>query len=189
MTDIIILPGIGGSGERHWQTIWERSDPSMRRFQPADWDAPDLGDWLNALDRAVAQSKTPPILVAHSLACLLVAHWSPRSALPVAGAFLVSVPDPEGPAFPRADAASFVDPPRQPLRFPSLVVASGNDPYGPVAWQMGRAKDWGSRFVDVGEHGHINAASGLDAWPVGRDLLDDFVAELQPDGSRHTKIA
>lgn len=72
MKDIIILPGIGGSGEAHWQTRWEKSNPEMRRFQPADWEKPDLADWISALERAVGASATPPLLVAHSLACLLV---------------------------------------------------------------------------------------------------------------------
>jgi len=36
MTDIIILPGIGGSGESHWQTLWETADARMRPFgEPA----------------------------------------------------------------------------------------------------------------------------------------------------------
>ena len=42
MTDIVILPGIGGSGELHWQTRWEKTNPRYRRFQPTDWNRPDL---------------------------------------------------------------------------------------------------------------------------------------------------
>jgi hypothetical protein len=34
MGNILILPGIGGSGEEHWQTYWEKAQPSMRRFAP-----------------------------------------------------------------------------------------------------------------------------------------------------------
>ena len=75
MTDIVILPGIGGSGALHWQTRWEKTNPRYRRFQPTDWNQPDLEDWISALDRAVGAAPKPPLLVAHSLACLLVAHW------------------------------------------------------------------------------------------------------------------
>ena len=53
MGDIIILPGLGGSCDVHWQTLWERRHPAMRRFAPASWDRPALGDWVAALDRAV----------------------------------------------------------------------------------------------------------------------------------------
>ena len=45
MHDIITLPGLGGSGDTHWQTLWERTDARFTRFQPASWDQPDLHDW------------------------------------------------------------------------------------------------------------------------------------------------
>ena len=100
MTDIVILPGIGGSGELHWQTLWEKTNPRYRRFQPTDWNQPELNDWISALDRAISAASKPPLLVAHSLACLLVAHWQQVSTAPVAGAFLVAVPNPQSEAFP-----------------------------------------------------------------------------------------
>jgi len=126
MTDIVILPGIGGSGELHWQTRWEKTNPRCRRFQPADWNRPELKDWISALDRTVGAAPKPPLLVAHSLACLLVAHWQQVSTAPVAGAFLVAVPNPEAQAFP-VEAASFANPPLSKFRFPSLIIASAND--------------------------------------------------------------
>lgn len=177
MGNFIIVPGIGGSGERHWQTIWERADPAMRRFAPSSWESPDLDDWIEALDRAVASTPEPPVLVAHSLACLLVAHWQQASARAAAGALLVSVPDPSGPAFPR-EALEFGGFPEGPLRFPSLVVASSDDPYGSLAYAKARAAGWASEFVEVGPHGHINAASNLGDWAAGRTILDRFVARL-----------
>jgi uncharacterized protein len=90
---------------------------------------------------------------------------------------LVAVPDPQGGAFP-VEAASFADPPEQRLRFPSLIVASGNDPYGTVDYARRRAAAWGSRFVEVGDAGHINSGSGLGDWPAGRALLTEFMASL-----------
>jgi hypothetical protein len=73
MSDIILLPGIGGSGESHWQTLWERRDAAMTRFQPGDWDKPERGAWIDALETAVQCAAKPPVLVAHSLACF----WLP----------------------------------------------------------------------------------------------------------------
>ena len=177
MTDIVILPGIGGSGELHWQTRWEKSNPQCRRFQPADWNRPELKDWISALDRAVAAAPKPLLLVAHSLACLLVAHWQQASTAPVAGAFLVAVPNPQSEAFP-VEAASFADPPPSRFRFPSLVIASANDPYGTIEYARGRANQWGSGIVEVGELGHINEASGLEDWPQGKALLTAFAAGI-----------
>jgi predicted alpha/beta hydrolase family esterase len=174
---LIVLPGIGGSGRAHWQSLWQADDPSIRRFRPADWDQPDLSDWIAALDREVERSSEPPILVAHSLACLLVSHWAARSRHSVAGAFLVAVPDPLSSVFP-AEARGFAAVPPGPLPFPSLVVASTNDPYGSMESIEARAADWGSRVLVAGPLGHINGQSGLGDWPAGRALLADFAAAV-----------
>ncbi|MEI2296503.1 RBBP9/YdeN family alpha/beta hydrolase [Ensifer sp. MJa1] len=176
MSEIIILPGIGGSGETHWQTHWERHYPHARRFQPENWDRPDRADWIAALDRAVAETEAPPLLVAHSLACLLVAHWQRVSARLVAGAFMVAVPDPGSHAFP-LEAASFAGVPEEAFRFPSLMIASSDDPYGSLAYGRLRAAQWGSRIIEVGALGHINGKSGLGDWPAGRALFQSFAME------------
>lgn len=177
MHDIITLPGLGGSGEAHWQTLWERTEPRFTRFQPASWDRPDLDDWEQALERAVARCARPPVLIAHSLACLLVAHWAARSASAIAGAFLVAVPDPDGANFP-AEAMAFKPFPDRALRFPALIIASTNDPYGTLDVTQRQARGWRSDLIVAGALGHINAASGLGDWPQGRALLDAFRAGL-----------
>lgn len=178
MTEVIHLPGIGNSGERHWQSLWEKADPAIRRFSPSSWDQPNLRDWIAALDHAVHAAQTPPILVAHSLACLLVAHWQEISDLPVKAAMMVAVPDPASPAFPAA-AASFVDPPESRFRFPSLIVASNDDPYGSNSYAKARAEQWGSKLNVIGAVGHINDSSGLGDWPEGFALLHEFEMHLQ----------
>lgn len=180
MATFITLPGIGGSDGAHWQTIWEKSNRAMARFEPGDWDNPDLSDWLAALDRAIGQSAEPPILVAHSLACLLIPHWVARGLTrgrrAVRGVFLVAVPDPDGPAFPAVAAASFRPVPQIRLPFPALVVASDDDPYGGIGYVRARAAAWGAGFVSVGACGHLNSASGLGDWPLGAMLLEAFAA-------------
>ncbi|MGY5812187.1 RBBP9/YdeN family alpha/beta hydrolase [Rhizobium sp. LEGMi198b] len=173
MSDIIILPGLGGSGEGHWQTLWERRDPEMRHFQPASWDRPELADWLAALDREISRSKTLPILVAHSLACQLVAHWAASSPARILGAFLVSAPDPTGDVY-LTEAPSFANPPRQRLPFPSLLVASTDDPFASFDYARESAAAWGSALIDAGALGHINANSGIGDWPEGRALFERF---------------
>ncbi|RXZ41520.1 RBBP9/YdeN family alpha/beta hydrolase, partial [Agromyces binzhouensis] len=64
---LVIVPGIGGSGPLHWQSRWEAALPGVLRIAPASWDEPEVADWVAAIDRAVAASPTPPLLVAHSL--------------------------------------------------------------------------------------------------------------------------
>lgn len=168
MRGLAIIPGIGNSGEAHWQTQWERLLPNTRRLSVADWDRPDLETWIAGLDRLVAGFNEPPLLVAHSLGCLLVAHWAGRA--PVTGALLVAPPDPNGPAFP-AEAVSFGPIPRRPLPFPAIIVASSNDPYGSIDHAAGLASAWGADLAPAGALGHINGASGLSEWQWGRQLL------------------
>jgi predicted alpha/beta hydrolase family esterase len=178
MTTFITLPGIGGSGEDHWQTLWERSHPSMRRFTPPDWDRPQLSEWSDALQDAVDAAEHPIVLVAHSLSCLLVAHWAVKSTSALAGAFLVAVPDPNAPAFPSV-ANSFRAVPGCALPFPSLIVASTDDPYGSAEYVQSRAQQWKSRLINIGASGHINASSNLGEWPQGKSLLNSFVSSLR----------
>ncbi len=170
------LPGIYNSGPTHWQTLWEASDASMVRFMPSDWDRPRVDDWVSALDAAVVGAQAP-VLVAHSLACLLVPWWAARSESEVAGAMLVAPIDPSAAAFP-AEASGFAGFPRRPLPFPALVVGSLNDPYATSEWAGLFAADLGADFVVAGALGHINADSGLGDWEQGRGLLGSFVAGL-----------
>lgn len=168
--NFLVVPGLGNSGPLHWQTLWERSDPAMRRVSFSEWDAPDRGVWVRELDAAIAAAGPATVLVAHSLACITIAHWAAGHPRPIAGAFLVAVPDPNRPDFPAA-ATGFSPVPMARLPFPSLVVASTDDPYGSAEWMRRCAEAWGSRFHSVGASGHINAASNLGAWDEGRRLL------------------
>jgi uncharacterized protein len=180
---IIVIPGIGGSGDAHWQTLWEQADPRLVRFAPTSWDEPELEDWLAALDAAVAAAPEAPVLLAHSLGCLLVAHWWARGGRSVVGAVLVATPDPDGASFPAVEAASFRDPPTMPAPFPVLMLASADDPYGTLQHAAARAAAWGADLVEVGALGHVNAASGLGDWPQGKALVAEFIASLKPQGA------
>ena len=177
MFRFVSLPGIGGSSDDHWQSHWERMDSRFGRFSPRDWDQPELGGWVAALEEEVSASPGPVVVVAHSLACLLVVHAADKLRSRIEGAFLVAVPDPDSPIFP-AEAASFRDVPAVELPFPALVVSSTNDPFGTTAYARRRAEQWGASLVIAGHLGHINAASGLAQWPAGRALLDAFCALL-----------
>lgn len=58
------------------------------------------------------------------------------------------------------------------LPFPSIVVASSDDPYVTLERAEEFARAWGSEFVNIGPGGHLNSASGLGDWPVGFALLE-----------------
>ena len=176
--DVLTLAGIGNSGPRHWQTLWEHAHPRWKRLPHRDWNNPERHEWVAELDAAIAACEGRPILVAHSLACSLVAHWAASdSSLRIAGALLVAPADADGPDFP-GEALAFAPMPMQPLPFPSIVVASSNDPYVRIERARAFAAAWGSRLVEIGDAGHINVDSGHGAWPEGEKLLQDFCDSL-----------
>jgi predicted alpha/beta hydrolase family esterase len=177
MVDLIIIPGFGGSGPTHWQSRWQETYPSTRRLQPESWDAPDLDDWIAALELAVGACDRPPVLVAHSLGCLLVAFWQQKSSLAAAGAFLVAVPDPATEGFVET-TPSFAKVPVTPLRFPSLIVCSTDDPYDTNGYAMTKAEQWRSDLCSVGNLGHINGQSGLGEWQFGQNLLQALIDKV-----------
>jgi predicted alpha/beta hydrolase family esterase len=135
-----------------------------------DWDNPLCEAWLERLDQAIGAAGPRSVLVAHSLGCLLVAHWGARFSGQILGALLVAAPDPHGANFP-AQARGFTPAPTDPLPFPSIVVASTDDPYADFEFAQTCARSWGSQLVNLGAKGHINADSGLGGWPEGRTLL------------------
>ena len=171
----LILAGIYNSGPDHWQSIWQRESPAFHKLEHSEWDEPVLAVWLRELEDEITRLGPGVTLVAHSLACLLVAHWAKTTRHKISGALLVSVPNPEGPGFP-ADAKSFGGQPLEPLPFPSIVVSSTNDPYGSSGFMRQCAESWGSRFVSVGALGHINEDSHLGVWEPGRALLRELMA-------------
>ncbi len=106
-----------------------------------------------------ARSDTVP--VAHSLACLQVAHWAAQGPHP--RPFLVAPPDPQGPASVAAQAV-FPD----SLRLFLLVAGSTTDPYADISLTENRARAWKACFVSAGPLGYINADSGRGReWGLG----------------------
>lgn len=171
---LLIVPGLGNSGADHWQSHWERARADNRRADLGRWDAPEPKSWIAGLDAAISAAARPVLLVAHSLGCHAVARWArqagPHAARAVAGALLVAPPELDrGAIDPRL--LSFAPASRDILPFPSVLVASRNDPYIDMTRARRLAFFWGSGFADAGAVGHINAESGLGDWSFGRFLL------------------
>lgn len=167
----LILPGWQGSGPAHWQTRWELKH-GYRRVEQHDWQRPLRGDWSARLEDELLACDGPAVLVAHSLGCILLAWWAAhsRNTDRVQAALLVAPPE-----LAREDLAAQLPGwqpiARQPLPFPSLLVASSDDPYGSLDHARELARDWGSRLYELGPCGHINADSNLGDWPQGHALL------------------
>lgn len=167
-TRTLILPGIGDSGDGHWQSIWQAARPDFVRVQQRDWDNAVCAEWVDNLEQTVSEGDENVVLVAHSLGCLLVAHWAVRTHRKIKGALLVAPPDPDAAAeIFRTMTSGFLPVPVQSFDFASVVVASSDDPYGDLDFSRSCAAAWGSCFVNVGAAGHINASSGLGSWCEG----------------------
>ncbi len=91
------------------------------------------------------------------------------------GALLVAPADPER----RGVLADFAPVPYQRLPYPSILVASTNDPYCPVRTAGAYARAWGSEFVRLNSAGHINVESGHGPWPLGLALLASLGADVK----------
>ncbi len=180
---VLIVPGLNNSGPRHWQTLWEREHGDCERVDLGMWDQPHRNTWVNKLNAAIHASSRPVILVAHSLGCHAVAWWNalerPAADSKVLGALLVAPPQVEGPEID-ARIAGFAPVVRQRLPFTSILAASQNDRYITFGQAKRLARIWGSRLVDVGPLGHINADSGIGDWPYGRYLLERLAAAVAP---------
>ena len=174
--EILIIPGWSSSGEDHWQSRWERGMKTARRVEQEEWFKPDKDAWVHNILLAIAEASRPPVLVAHSLGVAAVAHAArsiPKNL--VAAAFLVAPADvdhgadwpiTQGHAF-ESTGTGFTPMPILPLPFPATLVASSNDPYCSLERARYLATEWGAKFVEAGEVGHINTASGHGPWPEG----------------------
>jgi len=177
--DILIVPGLGGSGPDHWQTRWEQNLSSARRVEQADWDRPEGEAWIARLVEAVAASRRPVVLIAHSLGVPAVVHAAPSMGPGrVRGAFLVAPADVERPGLVPGLDLPFAPIPRDPLPFPSILVASRTDPYCAYERAEDLAYAWGAALVDAGEAGHLNIESGHGPWPEGLMRLAGFLKRL-----------
>jgi predicted alpha/beta hydrolase family esterase len=173
---ILIIPGLGGSGPEHWQSLWQARLPDVRRVEQAAWDTPDRAGWIARLDAAIAHAKQPPVLVAHSLSCALVACWAAAHKRPVHGTLLVAPADVDSNTHTPPEAHVFRPLPMTRLPFPTIVAASRDDPYVAFRRALEMAKAWGAELVDIGDAGHINTSAGYGEWPEGELLLQRLQA-------------
>jgi hypothetical protein len=202
---IILVPGLRGHVEDHWQTRLAAKLPNTRVVESFGRDKRDLGGRVNDLQQVVEDVDGPATIVAHSAGCLVTVHWArlhaarlhgarlngtrrqgaDRDDAPVRGALLATPPDlatplpGEYPSLDELREQGWLPIPRTPLPFASVVAASTNDTLGDHERVRALADAWGSRFVGIGPVGHLNPASGYGEWPEAEvllDVLDDMLA-------------
>jgi predicted alpha/beta hydrolase family esterase len=175
---VLFVPGLRDHVAEHWQTLLAAEMPGSRTVAPLEHDKLSCAARVEALDQAIAAIDGPVVLAAHSAGCLMVAHWAQEHDRAIQGALLatpadIETPLPPGyPAFADLEANGWLPIPRQPLPFPSIVVASSNDPLAALDRVLSMANAWGSRFFAPGAVGHLNPAAGFGPWAQARGLIE-----------------
>lgn len=169
---VLLLPGWNGSGEQHWQSIWQRKF-GFRRIEQVNWSVPCRQSWINSITEEIGRVGSPVHVVAHSLGCLALAHVAfanPHAVRHIDAALMVAPPDLDTPA--SILIRNFGHPPRKRLPFRSTLVASKNDRYMDEGKAEELASVWGSEYVNAGPVGHINCEAGFGPWERGEMYLE-----------------
>ncbi len=176
--DILIIPGLGGSGPDHWQSRWEQKLSTARRVEQQDWLNPVHEAWVTNILREIEASSRPVALVAHSLGALAAASAARASGDKIKAAFMVAPPDLFAPQSPFELDPAFATAARAKLTAPGVLIASRNDPFSSFAASQRLAENWALELADAGESGHINADSGHGPWPEGLMRLAGLLAKI-----------
>jgi len=174
---LLVVPGLHDSGPAHWQTWLQSHYRHAVRVQQRDWAEPDLDRWAARID-AVLASRPPArwIAVAHSFGCLALArHLAERARDPDRAAVRAAL------FVAPADPAKFGVAPRLPqsrLDVSSVLLGSDTDPWMAADQARAWARRWGSRFISLGDAGHINAEAGFGPLPQAKFLVVEMARRL-----------
>jgi hypothetical protein len=179
---VLLVPGLRDHMPDHWQTLLERQLPKVETVPRMDQGKLSCAAWVAMLQVSLAEIRGPVVLVAHSAGCMIVVHWAQQHRRAIKGALFATPPDFESPmpaGYPSQSVLrenGWLPTPRAPLPFPSIVAASTNDPLGRFERVSSLAQAWGSRFVDLGDVGHLNPVSGFGPWPEANDFIRELAA-------------
>lgn len=170
---VLIVHGLGGSGEGHWQR-WLAERLRARGLLAGfpglpSRDAPSLGEWCESLDAELRRAAEPPVVVCHSLGAVLWLQVAARRREPLASRVLLVAPP--SVASGVEEIAEFVPPPLDrdavALAAPhTRMVCGTGDVYCPEGAHELYAPALGVP-VDVIPGGeHLNTDAGYGPWPA-----------------------
>jgi predicted alpha/beta hydrolase family esterase len=178
--DILIVPDAGNAGPGHWQHRWAERMNNAQWVEQEQWDKPQFDAWMDSLERTILLATRPVVLVGHSLGAVTIVHMAQKlSDTKVKGAFLVAPLDVDENRKISKKHKAFTNVPRDPLPFPSLMVASSDDDYCTIERAADLASAWGSEFHNAGNAGHINLASGHGPWPEGLMMFTRLMQRIK----------
>ncbi len=144
---ILLLPGLHRAAPQAWAA------QGARVVEQHDWARPLRGDWLMQLENAVLAAEDQVQLVAHGLACWLVASWAQFTphAQAVQSALLIDPLDLHAPEL-QAQLPSWQRIELRPLPFAATLLSSAEsaDMTHHATW----ARAWGTQHHTHTEHLH-----------------------------------
>ena len=185
---LIIVAGLNNSGPDHWQNFWQSHFPETIKVEQAEWDYPQLSEWLDQMNKTIAETNSDEryLLVGHSLGCVLCAHWLAQNDIRnVVGAMLVAPADVDSAVHTPDYIWNFSPIPMVKFSIPTVVVASENDPYMTMEKSRLLAESWGSEFYNFGALGHINSDCKLGLWPEGQAVLEALKNSIELNASNN----
>ena len=181
MIHTLIVPGVGGSNDEHWQSWLQRQLMSCSRVQQQDWNRPILNNWVANFVDAIAPIQAPIQIVAHSFGCLTTVaalNLYPEINAKIKKLVLVAPANPsrfgeQGFAEDAVEnyAAYFH---QLNIKVPTEMLISENDPWLNFVDAQNLARSWNIKASNLGRVGHINVDSGFGAFP---ELYDYLISE------------
>lgn len=165
---LLIVPGLHGSGDAHWQSWLQRQHRDARRVRQRDENRADLPVWSErvaaTLDAAGPQERW--IAVAHSFGCLALAHHLKHCReSPIEAVLLVAPADPD-----RWGVGELL--PNHLLGRAATLVYSENDPWMKAGTARLWARRWGAHALNLGRVGHINTEAGFGPLPLAQRWVE-----------------
>lgn len=148
---VVLVPGLRGPVEDHWQTRLAASLPNARTVRPRGRTDPSLTARVALLEQVVEGVDGPAVVVAHSAGVLVTVHWAAthggtsvlRALLATPPALAAELP-PEYPSVGLLRAHGWLPVPRRPLPFPSILATSTDDILGNPVRLRAMANAWGA---------------------------------------------
>jgi predicted alpha/beta hydrolase family esterase len=190
MTDVtvVLVPGLRGHVEEHWQTRLAATRPNARTVPPLGRNEPSLVARVSLLNQIVEDVNGPVVVVAHSAGVLVTVHWAATyEGTSVVGALLATPPafatglPPEYPSVREFRDNGWLPIPRRPLPFASILATSTDDALGNPVRLRAMANAWGSCEHSLGAVGHLNPASGFGEWPEAASLIEQLTAGVRSE--------
>jgi predicted alpha/beta hydrolase family esterase len=164
----LILHGWTGSGPEHWQTwlaarLRARGETVSSPALP-DADHPRPEAWLAALAAALERLPPRPVVLCHSLGCILWLHHAALHQEDIVERVLLVAPPCESAGVP--ELAPFFPAPLTPVAGRGArLVCSDDDPYCPEG-AADRYAALGAPVDLLPGTGHLNTDAGFGPWPA-----------------------